>query len=91
MEKRNRNYILFASIIAVIISLTKLAQTAELRIQSDFVNIILTIIFYSPIIGFFYYLSGDARLKKTWKITFLAIAILMAVSSMFGLIVSLLS
>lgn len=91
MDKRNRNYILFASIIAVIMFLTKLAQKVELRIHSDFVNIILTIIFYSPIVSFLYYLSGDSRLRKTWRIAFRTIAILMAISSAFGLIVSLLS
>lgn len=90
MEKRKKNYIMLVLFIAAVMAFTKLAQTVGVKIQTVFLDVILTIIFYSPLVALLYYLSSDERLNHVWRKVFRIVAILMAVSCVFGLINSLL-
>jgi heme/copper-type cytochrome/quinol oxidase subunit 4 len=89
MEKRKKNYIILALIIAAVLVFTKLAQTVGVKIQTVFLDVILTIIFYSPFVVLLYYLGSDERLNKVWRMIFRIAAILMAASCLFGLVFTL--
>lgn len=88
MNKRNRNYILFLSTIAVLFFLAYIARTVGITIQSGLTNAITTVLFYSPIVGFLLYLSSDIRLKKAWRIILRILSLQMALANIIGIIIS---
>ena len=85
MDKRDRNYIIFAVIIACMFLGVYLFKVVGAN-PSKLTNAIMTILFYAPIVSGLFYASGDIRLKKPWKIILRILACYLAIVNILAVI-----
>lgn len=87
MDIRKRNYLIFSLAIALLIIALRIAKTLGITIQTGLANAIFTILFYSPIVVFLFYLGSDVRFAKHWRIILRILAVQIALANIIGIII----